>query len=709
MRLRERIPAVLQNRRFWLGAVAVGFALVLVNAVLALFDFGDRAFVRDVERPLQDIAYEIVMVGAAVAVFARAVVSTRFRLGWALIGASLALDAAADLFYILAFDPGQVPFPSFADALYFAAYPCAAAGLLAFRDRSNPLALSSALVVTILGLITLWSWLIFSHVVDHTTGTTAEVATTLAYPLLDVFVLAAVLVALTGRAWRLNVSFALLAAGFVAISVADGVYAWQEAEGAYQEWTILDSFWPLGSVLIAAAAWFNLRSDGRVVQTPRLATWLTTSAGALAILVLLWDHYSQLDDVTVVLASVTLVVAVLELVLLNRDRDRAETAALTAAAENEGLAAIVRSSEDAIISADLTGVVTAWNEGAERIYGWTPGEAVGRRIFGLTIPPGREDEVERLLEAAAAGEPSMFETVRQHKNGGLVDVSLRAFPMRDRDGAVFGVSVSAHDITDRRRREEAEQHDRDGRVWRGRIKTALANDNFVFYGQPVVDLIHDEVDHYELLIRMMLDDEAITPINFMPHAEASDLIHEIDHWAVGRGMEFARTVPVAINLSARSLGDRALIEQIRAGVEDHGVPPGNLTFELTETAAAENLDGARAMVVALRSLDLKVSLDDFGTGFNSFTYLKHLPVTSLKIDIEFVRKLTADPANERIVRSIVAIAHNFGMTTIAEGVEDQETLELLRELGVDGVQGYYIGYPARMTEHPHGPKAGVAY
>jgi EAL domain-containing protein (putative c-di-GMP-specific phosphodiesterase class I) len=152
-------------------------------------------------------------------------------------------------------------------------------------------------------------------------------------------------------------------------------------------------------------------------------------------------------------------------------------------------------------------------------------------------------------------------------------------------------------------------------------------------------------------------------------------------------------MPVAINLSAKSIGDPRLLEEIREAFRDPRTAR-RVTFEITETAAAQNIAHAQVLVRALTELGCGVALDDFGTGYGSFTYLKHLPVTELKIDIEFVRGLVHDTANQRIVRSLVDVASNFGMRTVAEGVEDEATLTLLKELCVDLVQGYHLGRPA---------------
>jgi PAS domain S-box-containing protein len=364
--------------------------------------------------------------------------------------------------------------------------------------------------------------------------------------------------------------------------------------------------------------------------------------------------------------------------------------------EIERLAAIVRSSEDAILSKDLQGVVTSWNHGAEELYGYKAAEAIGRPLVDLTIPADRVSEVDQIDLRVARGEPVAMTTKRRTKSGQTVEVSLRAFPIRDLDGDIVGVSVSAHDITDRRMREEQELRDREGRLWRRRIAEALAHDQFIFYGQPVLDAETRELHHHELLLRMCHQGRVVTPDEFLPHAESSDLIAEIDSWVIRRGIEQGRHGRVAINLSAKSLSTPGLIASIEEQMKLAGTPADNLIFEITETAAAENLVLAHRLVSKLTELGCGVSLDDFGTGYGSFTYLKHLPVTELKIDMSFIRDLRNDEVDRRVVRSIITVAKNFEMTTVAEGVEDEETLQLLLEMGVDQLQGYHLGRPSAL-------------
>ncbi|HET7506966.1 MAG TPA: EAL domain-containing protein [Solirubrobacterales bacterium] len=361
--------------------------------------------------------------------------------------------------------------------------------------------------------------------------------------------------------------------------------------------------------------------------------------------------------------------------------------------ENRRLTAIIRSSDDAVLTKDLSGTITGWNRGAERIYGYSAQEAIGREVTELLIPPSRRGEAKRILKEAAAGEVVAFETERITKSGELIDVALRAFPIRGLSGEVTAVCTVGHDVSEVRRRERAEQRDTEAQAWRQRLRGSLDEGNLVFHGQPILDLRTGDVHHYELLVRMRLDGELVPPGRFLPYAEKSELIHELDLWAVEQGVRLGERVPVAINLSARSLGSRELMRAIERSLHRDSTLAQMLTFEITETAAAENMQGARELVGELTKLGCGVALDDFGTGYGSFTYLRHLPVNQLKIDMEFIRGLASDPADRRVVESMIDVARNFEMTTVAEGVEDEQTLELLRELEVDLVQGYLIGHP----------------
>lgn len=235
-------------------------------------------------------------------------------------------------------------------------------------------------------------------------------------------------------------------------------------------------------------------------------------------------------------------------------------------------------------------------------------------------------------------------------------------------------------------------------TWVERIREALAVGRFVLYAQPILDLRSGRVDRQELLIRMLSDDgDVIAPDSFLPTAERFGLMGAIDRWVVGEALKLARQGErLAINLSASSIGSPEILRMVREALAGP-VAPQALLFEITETAAMTNMEDARAFAGALNDLGCGVALDDFGTGFASFTYLKHLPTRYLKIDKEFVREMLVNPTDREVVKSITGVAHSLGKETIAEGVEDEATLEALRGYGVDMAQGFFVGRPQRIS------------
>jgi len=238
--------------------------------------------------------------------------------------------------------------------------------------------------------------------------------------------------------------------------------------------------------------------------------------------------------------------------------------------------------------------------------------------------------------------------------------------------------------------------------WATRVREVLDNDRFQIVYQPIVSISDGKIHSYEVLIRMPYDDgQIILPGGFMPAAERFGLIHSIDRWMVAKTIrtlaglrDEGHTFHFGINLSGRAFEDSTLLPLIKAVLDETGLDPSWLTFEITETAAIANLNAAVRFIEALRGIGCRFALDDFGSGFCSFTYLKHLPVDTLKIDGSFVQSLPNAPVDQAMVKSMNQVAHALGKKTIAESVENVETLNLLKELGVDYAQGHYLGKPS---------------
>jgi diguanylate cyclase (GGDEF)-like protein/PAS domain S-box-containing protein len=243
--------------------------------------------------------------------------------------------------------------------------------------------------------------------------------------------------------------------------------------------------------------------------------------------------------------------------------------------------------------------------------------------------------------------------------------------------------------------------------WSTQLRRALEEDGFELFAQPIIPLGDaPEERRFEILLRLpQADGTMASPLAFLPVAERHGLIRDVDRWVIARAIEIAAAhagdpVPLRleINLSGQSMVDPKLPGYIGGHLARAGVDPRLLVFEVTETTAIDSLGEARALAEALVELGCEFAIDDFGAGFGSFAYLKHLPSQYVKIDGDFIRRLPTSPDDQLVVEAIAGIAHGMGKRTIAEFVESAETLRKLREYGIDFAQGYEIGRPAPVEE-----------
>jgi EAL domain-containing protein (putative c-di-GMP-specific phosphodiesterase class I) len=238
------------------------------------------------------------------------------------------------------------------------------------------------------------------------------------------------------------------------------------------------------------------------------------------------------------------------------------------------------------------------------------------------------------------------------------------------------------------------------RPWLARLRRALEQDLFVLHYQPIVSLACGELSHHEALVRLAdePDGGVIGPASFLPAAERYGLIRVIDRMVLEKVVALLAEAPgsIAMNLSALSVTDPAMLGEIERVLALHDVDPRRLVIEVTETASISDMPRASEFCAGVQRLGCAVALDDFGAGFGSFHYLKHLPFSYLKIDGDFIRGLPGSAHDQLVVRALVGLVREMGQQTIAEFVGDRETLELLREYGVDYAQGFEIGRPAPM-------------
>jgi PAS domain S-box-containing protein len=336
------------------------------------------------------------------------------------------------------------------------------------------------------------------------------------------------------------------------------------------------------------------------------------------------------------------------------------------------------------------------NREFEQVYGVKSDWIIGRSDADLLPSSTLADIHAREAAVLDSGVSSQEETTTLRDQQEHVLLITR-FPLLGEDGLIRGVCTASTDITERR----GEERSRRERLQSSElIYSALAEGRFVLHAQPIVHLTSMTSARAELLIRLRpsIDDgELLAPGSFLPAAERFGLITLIDEWVVDRAIEFAREGHrVTVNVSARTVSSEDQVDRIEQAIVAGAECAANLVFEITETSVADNLDAARSFATRIRALGCAIALDDFGVGHGTFTYLRHLPVDYLKIDMQFVRNLLSDPEDRQVVQAIVGVARQFGIETIAEGVEDQATMATLRSMGVDYAQGFLTGRPMEL-------------
>jgi diguanylate cyclase (GGDEF)-like protein/PAS domain S-box-containing protein len=314
-----------------------------------------------------------------------------------------------------------------------------------------------------------------------------------------------------------------------------------------------------------------------------------------------------------------------------------------------------------------------------------PAEIVGRKLVKL-VDDLRFVEQERIYPTSV----SIGITV--------VDGTITAEEVLARaDAACFNAKANGRNRYELYRADASEiaQLDRQS-SWMVVIKDALKHNRFELWLQPIIPLNPQDQRFFEVLLRLR-DGKLILPSAFIPVAERFGSMMAIDRLVINNAISLLSSHPelsLSLNLSAKSLNDLELDEYIKNMLLEHEIEPGRLTFELTETAMIMNLSQARTFISKIKEMGCRFALDDFGSGFTSYSYLRDLPLDFIKIDGSFIQHIAEDPINRALVRSINEVSHILGKQTIAEYVVNAQVLEVVKELGIDYAQGWHIGEPA---------------
>ena len=374
-------------------------------------------------------------------------------------------------------------------------------------------------------------------------------------------------------------------------------------------------------------------------------------------------------------------------------------------AARDYMRAVADSMAEGLCTLNENGLIVFLNPRAEELLGWSTEDLLGENLHdvlhhtradGMPFP---EADCPFVKAIRHGGSVHTNDDYLVRCDGTLLPVKQAMTPFQTKDG-VSGFAVVFSDISERKELERQAQSKLADLEWIERINHALSHDRLVLFAQPIVDVSTGHVLQHELLIRMLdKDDAIITPGNFLPVAEKYGLIGEIDRWVVRQCVEMAADgFGGELNVSAHSVSDPAFADFVDAELLRTGADPALLIFELTETALMRDHGAALDFARTIAARGCQLALDDFGTGFGGYSYLKQLPVHYLKIDIEFVRDVVSDPASRKLVEAVVNLARDFGINTVAEGVENAETLTVLKQCGVDYAQGYFIGRPASLEQ-----------
>ncbi len=673
-------------------------------------------------------------------------VRDRQRSGWAAIAVALLLFALGNLVWTTAvqfMDP--VPYPSAQDALFLPFYPVAYVGLALLVRNHLPSWGSRALwldgLIAALGVAALEAAIVIAEVSRFNTGDSGDVATNLAYPV-GALVLITMLVAIFAiQGWRPGRVWWTLGAGLVLFAVADSVYMIQALSDDYVTGTPLDSVWMVGTFLMASAAWLRTQpvaaDDERRTQPPVFIPGLFIVTSLSIVVFATWHEVLPL---AVVLATGTLLVAVAriadayrQLQTLAESRREARTDELTGLPNRrlfyETLSRRLETGNGeeplAVLMIDLDRFKEI-NDSLGHHVGDEVLRQLGPRLASVV---GTSGTVARLggdefgLLLVPMPDPTVATEVAERIRGDLcqsfflegmtlhVDASI-GIALAPEHGVVADALIQRADIAmyeakHNKRSWEVysptrDTHTRDRLELMEDVRDAIARQEIILHYQPKLDLATREITGVEALVRWQHPVRGLlTPDRFLDLYEQSGLMgplamEVLDQALTQQAVWADQNLPLsmAVNLSAANLADTELPEKIAAVLRGRGVRPSSVVLEITEDSLMVDAEQSLEVLERLDALGVELSVDDYGTGFSSLSYLRDLPVQELKLDRAFLAAAFRDDRAVAIIRSTIDLAHALGLRIVAEGVETAEGLSLIAGMGCDVAQGYLLGRPA---------------
>lgn len=706
----------------------------------------------DALKAIDDIALVVVSIPALVfAVQAARSTQGRLRAGWSCLAAGLTVWTVAEVLWT--YDElvlREVPFPSLAD-VFFLLFPIGAgAALLLFWNRRSRESLARILLdaVIVAGSLFIVSWLLVMSKINETrSASTLEFVLSLAYPVTDLILLTISAVVLVSARAAQRVSMTLMTLGLACMAIADSGYAFLSAQSAYFSGDLIDIGWVAGLLLLTVAAAAGRDGQSNQNQTAEVPGWasvwlpyapLMLAAGVLA------AHPPGASSTGLVLTvGLVLVVTVLcrQFLAVRENRrllavvaDQALRDPLTGLANralfadrlNHAMALQERDGHSlSVLAIDLDEFKLV-----NDTFGHAAGDdllvAVADRLRGAvrtgdTVSRLGGDEFGVILEGPAdTAEPLARRVVKAFEAPFIVeDREVVVRPSVGFAVAPTARTASGHEVEDLLKRADeamysAKRSRGDGlMLWRSAdtltageellagLRDAIDRRALALVYQPKFNLKTSAPVGVEALLRWpRRDGELLGPDEFLPLVRRHGLIGPVTDFVLDRALDDAARwyaagahVPVAINLFAPSLATPNLPERISRELAARDLSPSALTVEITEDMVLDNLARTRTVLSELRERGIRIAIDDFGSGYSALSYLRDLPVDEVKLDRDFIAPIAHDPRAAAVARAVIDVARVLCLTTVAEGVEDVETVNCLREFGCDFVQGYLYSQP----------------
>jgi diguanylate cyclase (GGDEF)-like protein len=633
------------------------------------------------------------------------------------------------------------PIPSICDALWLSFYPLTLAGIILFARGGTHRSVRAAvdgLTVTC-ATVALGAQVVLTPVLAKANGDSLAFFTELAYPIGDVALVAVVIGILSLRGWRLDRMWSLLMGGFLLLAAADAAYAVQVSNGLIQPSELINLIYLIGAAMLALAVWQVQLDNSAPPRDPLEGAKTPTPFAALALGLLLFDHFHDLNGVAWVFAVTAVLAMITRRVLAFSDfRALAESRWQNELDSSTGLpnrrvfiqrlqmaisAASVRRHRLTLLVLDLNDFKqlneTLGHEAGDELL-----QMIGPRVqrvlrSGDVLARLGGDEFGLLLRESAGADAGervarklRWVLERPFIVSGLplrvtASIGIASYPDDGHDGedllkhadvAMYQAKAShsghAHYRADR------DLHSRERLMIAHELTEALEHHELHVEFQAQADdsgVIHGA----EALVRWTRrDGTRMPPDSFLPVAEQAGLSRDLTRLVLNVALdelaEWRQMQPelnVSVNATVADLLDEHFPDEVGDALSVRGLPAEALVLEITETSVLSDPVRIGAVLERLRDLGVCLSLDDFGTGFSSLEHLRFLPVSELKIDQSFVRRMLTDTTDAAIVQATALLAQRLGLKVVAEGVEDQETWSIVAGWGCDLIQGYVLSRP----------------